>query len=138
MDRLRRKPRVDYRQLADGPSIPPKQTETWSTKKFYELTVTDTRVDENGRWAAKYDEWRKSSDILDIPEEYLNSTDEAKSLFVKTLKYSIKEQLHGQRRVNSFEKLRVPIVRDIFSVFDELGIKSDQKIPDTSVLNSLF
>ena len=88
MAQLRKKPRVDYKKLADGPAIPCDSTKSdrWSTKKLYKLVVKESRLEDGTLklyvhyigWPTRYDEWRVASEVLDIPEVYTQSSPEGK------------------------------------------------------------
>ena len=128
---LRKKPRVDYKALANGPSIPSGSggSETWSTKKLYKLTIKDTKIVDDVvkvfvhyiGWATKYDEWRNASDVLSIPDIYLVTNPGGREVFLEALKVAIKESLHGQRKVTSIIELRLPICRDLFEELAKYG-----------------
>ena len=134
MANLRQKRRVDYQELANGAPLPKVHVSnktTWSTRKLYELEIKDNRQ-VNGElevyvhyigWPTKYDEWRSASEVLDIPEEFLTSTEESRKLFFANFRTSIKESLHGIRKADSLVELRLPIAKDIFAEVAELGSK---------------
>ena len=134
---LRDVKRLDYRKLADCVPIPKEgvRLETWSTKKLYKLEILKSEVKEGHLkffvhyvgWNKKYDEWRNAEDVLDIPEGYLNSTPEGRDNFYRSLGISVKELLHGQRRVDSAVELRVPISVDIFDELKALGAEKTKK-----------
>ena len=124
MANLRKRPWINYRELASGPSLRYNSVkpETWSSSILYPLTVLDSKLEDGilkvfvhyTGWQKKYDEWRDAADVIDIPAEFLSSDEAAKKLFYKNLQFVIKELLHGQRKVNSFVELRLAVVKDIF------------------------
>jgi len=126
-----RKPRVDYKKLAAGPELPfdRKRSDTWSTRTFYRLIVIDSKLQEDTLlvyvhyigWPSKYNEWRLARDILDIPEEFLVSSEEGRKLFFTNLRIFIKEALHCQRKRDSLVELRIQISKDIFEQIKHLG-----------------
>ena len=128
---LRKRPRIDYKELASGPSFPKdeKKTKTWSTRQFFELRIIDTKFESEKLycrvhyigWPSKYDEWRLASDIIDIPEEFLKSTESERRLFFTNLRIAIKEALHCQRRADSFVEIKTQITKDIYQELQALG-----------------
>ena len=125
---LRDVKRLDYKKLADCEPKESVKAESWSTKKLYKLDIIKTEV-KDGRlkclvhyigWSTKYEEWHNAEDVLTIPDEYLNST-QGRDLFFRSLGISVKEHLHGRRKVDSLVELRVPISVDIFNELQALG-----------------
>ena len=147
----RSRERVDYKALQEGPPLVRDSVNnvTWSTKELFRLTVLDNRVDDDGRcfvkvhyigWDKKYDEWRPASDVVDIPDCFLISSTEAHTLFIEQLKIAIKESLHCQRKTSAFIEVRVPIVKDIFDTFKDIGSQKGKNrfhIGQLSILNEL-
>lgn len=136
----RKRKAIDYKKLAEGPNIklPKQQTtvEKWSTSKLYLLEVLDALEDEQGivtvlvhytGWSSKYDEWRPASDIIDIPPEFIFTTEEATNFFYSQLKVLIKETLHIQRKTDSSVVIRMPIQKDSFNKLQSFGSRSSTK-----------
>ncbi|KAJ8017628.1 hypothetical protein HOLleu_44829 [Holothuria leucospilota] len=105
--RLRKRPAVDYKVLHEGTATPPERkrvqpAQTWSTRALYVLEVIDRKTDVTGEsfvkvhyvdWDVRYDEWRKESDIVNIPAEHIH--EDSRGHFVSQLKINIKENLGG-------------------------------------------
>ena len=116
--------RVDYKKLSEGPAFSKEKikTSTWSTSKLYRLNILETKVEAGVTfclvhyigWDKKFDEWKQLSEIIDVPEEFLKSSEQAISLFYKQLAITIKEKLTITKREDSFVEIRVPVVRDAF------------------------
>ena len=129
-NRESRRPRkpVDYKLLHSGPQLPASsrpKNKTWSTSRFYELEVLESKyIEENlylkvhyteEEWTSPiYDDWRLASDVIDIPRAYVSFTEELKELFLEQLGVTIKESLHGQRKVDSVVNISIPIQRDLY------------------------
>ena len=125
---LRRRATVNYQQLTKGPRLPTekeRQSKAWSTTKLYPLEITDTKVVGDKlmvkvhyvekEWVSHiYDEWRDAEEIVTVPDSFVNYTAETRELFLKRLGITIKESLHGQRKVDSAVKLRVDISKNLF------------------------
>ncbi len=142
--------RVDYRQLAEGPKLTEERQKTnWSTRQYFELEVCDSKL-ENGQlffkvhyigWSATFDEWRVANEVIDIPEEFLQSSNETRSLVVQNLKLAIKEALHCQRKSDSLIELRVQIARDFFEEISKLCTelkRGEYKLNAKNSLNCLL
>ena len=139
-DRPRRKPRVDYLELSQGPAIdshppPPHKKECWSTRTHYSLTVTDTKLQDGvlfekvhyTGWHSKYDEWRKASDVVDIPSEFIQTSDESRRLFFTNLGINVKEALHCQRKSDSLVEIKLQIPLELFEELKEFGTLKKQR-----------
>ena len=130
----------NYRVLNNGPSLSCVKKEPrskWSTTKLYSLEILDCKfINEklhvkvhytDKEWSsAKYDTWREATDIIDIPDSYVNGTQEQKLLFLEQLKTTIKENLHGQRKVDSIINIEVPVPQNTFSELSCLGCESEK------------
>ena len=85
-------------------------------------------------WSSQeFDTWLDARDIVDIPESFVNGTEEQKSAFVEQLKTAIKENLHGQRKVDSIVNIELPIPLHLFEEVASLGHKTQ-----VSLRNRLF
>ena len=82
---LREKPRLNYRTIHEGPSLPSNNPpkETWSTSKLWDLEIVDERVTESGvvevnvhylDYPDKYNEWRVLHEIVDRPRGQTSRT----------------------------------------------------------------
>lgn len=135
---LRKKQRVDYKALANGPLLPKclrQIKESWSTKKLYELEIIDQKV-VNGEsmlkvhyigWSRKFDEWRVPSDVVDIPQSLIKSSAEIETRFKSELQIAVKESLHCNRKCDSLVELSIPLPRDTFKVMTDCGVQISSK-----------
>ena len=129
----KRRPRVDYKALANGPQLPRKsqslKKETWSTSKFYPLEVLDEKTENDIPlvlvhyigWDSRYDEWRQLGEVVNIPEEYIFSSPESTALLYLQLGTQIKENLHVQRKTDSQVTLHIPLPKTAFESIQVLG-----------------
>ena len=147
-DRSRRSVRrVDYKQLAEGPSLKSEREKShkWSTKKLFSLEILDTKTEDNVTlalvhytgWANKYNEWRPLHDIVTVPTEFIESTPEATSAFYKQLSVNIKENLSIARKTDSLIELRLPIAREAFHPLEICGISDKRGSYSVKCLNDL-
>ena len=137
MRRSGRSRRVDYKKLADGPTIPCKNSEreTWSTKKLFQLEILDAKEEDGVAkvlvhyigWDKKYDEWRQVADIVDIPEHFVSTCPAATTFFYCQLRTLIREHLNIHRKVDSLVSVQVPIQKNAFQDLESLGKKHPNK-----------
>ncbi|KAJ8019297.1 hypothetical protein HOLleu_42178 [Holothuria leucospilota] len=98
---LRKKQRVDYKALANGPLLPKclrQIKESWSTKKLYELEIIDQKV-----------------------------VNEIETRFKSELQIAVKESLHCNRKCDSLVELSIPLPRDTFKVMTDCGVQISSK-----------
>ena len=75
-------------------------------------------------WNTKvYDTWSDARDIVDIPHTFVNTSQEG-AHFIELLRISIKENLYGQKKVDSVVYIELPISKGLFSEISPLGRKS--------------
>ena len=132
--------RSTTKKLHSGPQLPKKEKsftgrEKWSTTKLYDLEVIDSKIVEDQLfvkvhyteepWKTQfYDTWRDARDIVDIPHTFVNTSQEERTNFIELLRISLKENLHGQRKVDSVVNIELPISKGLFSEISSLGRKS--------------
>ena len=147
----RRINQINYRKLNSGPTLQEDKikSKTWSVSKLYSLVITDSKViqdklfvkvhyTDEGWTSTEFDEWRDASEIIDVPDCHTDFTPELRELFIEQLKTSVKESLHGQRKIDSVE---LPIPRKLLAEFASFGIKGKRSrifIKSPSDLNCLL
>ena len=142
--------RVDYKALAEGPAFHrERQTATnWSTSKLYPMNILDFKTEHDTvydlvhyiGWDKRYDEWRPVNEIVDIPKEFLETT-EATSFFYLQLATRIKEALHIQRKTDSSVEVCLPMPRDAFEplkLYGQLNSSGKYSLSKLTDLNELL
>ena len=127
--------RFNYGVLNSGPALPAgdhQKIKKWSTTKHFNLIVVDSKLEEeklfvkvhytDKEWSSPcFDEWREACEIVDIPSCYTDNSEEGKAFFLEQLKSTIKENLHGQRKVDTVVNIELPIARNLFLELSSLG-----------------
>ena len=125
---LRKKPKVDYCLLANGPSTQfnksAKPKVSWPSSQLWDIEILQTRGDAGNEevlvhyigWSG-FDEWhwKKLSDVVD--RNPANELSDAYSSFISTLKIGVKDNLNVSRVQDTEITVKTTVQRETYEQF---------------------